>query len=208
MLPFRKFPTVYPIIDDSICPFDRIEETARAIVKGGARILQLRSKHLPSDRFLVAAKIVRTATNEAGAVFIVNDRVDIAMLSNADGVHLGQEDLPVEEARIILGKESIIGVSTHNISQAVDAQAAPVDYIAFGPIFQTGTKRGAERSVGLQGLSEVRAKIKKPIIAIGGIQETNARDVLEAGADSVAMISEILCSANVRSKMRSLIHSY
>jgi thiamine-phosphate pyrophosphorylase len=127
------------------------------------------------------------------ARLIINDRVDIALALKADGVHLGQNDLPVEAARSLLGKHAIIGFSTHNLQQAKSATAMPVDYIAFGPVFQTSTKENPDPVAGLSALREVRAIVASlPLVAIGGITLANAVEVLRAGADALAMIAELL----------------
>lgn len=198
-------PIIYPIIDSSLVTPDNIEKTAEAIIDGGAKILQLRAKSLSSREFLETARIIRKITKDKGTVFIVNDRVDIALLADADGVHLGQNDLPVKEARRLLGNNKIIGYSTHNLREALEAVRLPVDYISFGPIFPTKTKEDAQMPKGLKGLSEVRKAVEIPIVAIGGITETNMAHVLKEGVESVAMISEILTSLDISKKLNRLI---
>lgn len=198
-------PRIYPIIDDSIAPLEKIEETAKAIIAGGAQILQLRAKRLSSEDFLEAARTVRNMTRDKGIIFIINDRVDITMMADADGVHLGQDDLPVKEARRLLGKDKIIGWSTHNIREAAEAGRLPIDYISFGPIFSTKTKGDAQTPKGIKGLAEARKVVNIPIVAIGGITEKNMVYVLKEGANSAAMISEILTSSDVSKKVSKLI---
>lgn len=200
-----QLPNIYPIIDISLISSDKIGETAQAIMDGGAKILQLRAKKLSSREFLETARIIRKITKDRGAVFIVNDRVDIALMTDADGVHLGQDDLPVKEARRLLGNNKIIGYSTHNLREALEAKKLPVDYISFGPIFPTKTKEDAQTPKGLKGLAEVRKAVDIPIIAIGGIAETNMAHVLKEGVESVAMISEILVSPDISKKVNRLI---
>jgi len=198
-------PIIYPIIDSSLVTLDNIGKTAEAIIDGGAKILQLRAKSLSSKEFLETARIIRKITKDKGTVFIVNDRVDIALLTDADGVHLGQGDLPVKEARRLLGNNKIIGYSTHNLREALEAVRLPVDYISFGPIFPTKTKEDTQTPKGLKGLSEVRKAVEIPIVAIGGITETNMAHVLKEGVESVAMISEILTSLDISKKLNRLI---
>ena len=198
-------PIIYPIIDSSIVTLDNIGKTAEAIIDGGAKILQLRAKSLSSKEFLETARIIRKITKDKGTVFIVNDRVDIALLTDADGVHLGQDDLPVKEARRLLGNNKIIGYSTHNLREALEAVRLPVDYISFGPIFPTKTKEDVQTPKGLKLLSEVRKAVEIPIVAIGGITETNMAHVLKEGVESVAMISEILTSLDISKKLNRLI---
>lgn len=198
-------PPLYPIIDSFLTPAADIEKTATDIMDGGAKILQLRAKKLSSKEFLETARIIRKITKDRGAVFIVNDRVDIALLTDADGVHLGQNDLPVREARRLLGNDKIIGYSTHNMREARVAKKLPVDYISFGPIFPTKTKEDAQTPKGIKGLSEIRKAVNIPIVAIGGITETNLIYVLKEGADSAAMISEILTEKDISKKVNRLI---
>ena len=198
-------PIIYPIIDSSLVTLDNIGKTAEAIIDGGAKILQLRAKSLSSKEFLETARIIRKITKDKGTVFIVNDRVDIALLTDADGVHLGQGDLPVKEARRLLGNNKIIGYSTHNLREALEAVRLPVDYISFGPIFPTKTKEDAQTPKGLKLLSEVRKAVEIPIVAIGGITETNMVYVLKEGVEGVAMISEILTVKDISQKINRVI---
>ncbi len=198
-------PIIYPIIDSSLVTLDNIGKTAEAIIDGGAKILQLRAKSLSSKEFLETARIIRKITKDKGTVFIVNDRVDIALLTDADGVHLGQGDLPVKEARRLLGNNKIIGYSTHNLREALEAVRLPVDYISFGPIFPTKTKEDVQTPKGLKLLSEVRKAVEIPIVAIGGITETNMVHVLKEGVEGVAMISEILTVKDISQKINRVI---
>lgn len=204
-----KIRGLYAIIDTSYVELEAMEKTAREILAGGASFVQLRAKGFGSGDFLTAAKLVREATAKAGAAFIVNDRVDIALLAGADGVHLGHEDLPVEEARRLLGPGKLIGLSTHNPEEAFAANSLArsgcVDYISFGPVFETVSKTDARTPKGLKGLSEVRSRVDLPITAIGGITEDNVESVIRHGADSAAMISSILTSTDVRKKVASVI---
>ena len=200
-----QLPNIYPIIDISLISSDKTGETAQAIIDGGAKILQLRAKKLSSGEFLEAARIIRKITKDKGAVFIVNDRIDIALLTDADGVHLGQDDLPVKEARRLLGNNKIIGYSTHNLREALESKKLPVDYISFGPIFTTKTKEDAQTPKGLKGLDGIMKAVKIPIVAIGGITETNMTHVLKEGVESVAMISEILAAKDISQKINRLI---
>src|SRR3990170_7408371 len=198
-------PPIYPIIDSSLIPSADTEKTATAIINGSARIIQFRTKGLSSREFLKSAFIVRKITEDRDVIFIVNDRVDIALIVDADGVHLGQDDLPAKEARRLLGNDRIIGYSTHNLREALEAVRLPVDYISFGPIFPTKTKEDVQTPKGLKLLSEVRKAVEIPIVAIGGITETNMIHVLKQRADSVAMISEITTALDISKKIKKLI---
>ena len=186
------FPTVYPITDVEIAGISHAEQIV-LLADGGARFVQLREKKLPPVDFYHQAKAALTLAAERGVTVIINDRVDLALALHAHGVHLGQDDLPPEAARKLLGADAIIGYSTHNVSQAIAAAALPVDYIAIGPIFQTSTKANPDPVVGLDGLRAVRQAIGDTVlVGIGGITEENAGSVLDAGADSVAVISALL----------------
>ena len=158
--------------------------------------MQIREKRMPSRDFCEAARAGLKTARERNVLVLINDRVDIAIVCDADGVHLGQEDLPPEHARRLLGNDAIIGYSTHTMEQAKAAIRLPVDYIAFGPIFSTSTKERADPVVGLGLLAEVRALAGKiPVVAIGGIDKTNITSVVDAGADSAAVIGSLLRNA-------------
>ncbi len=185
-------PKVYPITDTQLSGLSHAEQVAR-LIEGGATLIQLRDKHAaPREFYREAAAALRVARDHH-ARLIINDRVDIALALKADGVHLGQTDISVEAARRLLGTEAIIGFSTHNIEQAKLATALPVDYLAFGPVFQTSTKKNPDPVAGLIKLREVRTiKGSLPLAAIGGITLANALEVLKAGADALALISELV----------------
>lgn len=179
-------------------------ETARLLLDSGARVLQLRLKRVPAREFADAARSIAELCRRSDAAFIINDRADIAMLCGADGVHLGQDDLPLEAGRRLMGPARLIGISTHSIVQARDAEANGADYIGFGPVFAGGTKQN-QTGQGLDALRRVRAAVRIPIVAIGGITEATAREVIEAGADAVAIISDVLKSPDISAKVRSLL---
>ena len=187
-------PTIYPITDTRVSGLSHIEQVRR-MISGGASFIQLRDKSAPAGELYESVVEVMSFARERSAKIIVNDRVDIALAAGADGVHLGQDDLPASEARKILGADKIIGVSTHSIEQFRAALDLPVDYIAIGPIFATSTKEDHDPVVGLDLLREVRSIAERmPVVAIGGINLSNAVFVLEAGADSVAVISDVLAA--------------
>ena len=165
------------------------EEIVRDAIAGGARLIQFRDKSLPAGEFRETAFRLREITRGL-AVFIVNDDLETALACDADGIHLGQGDLPLSKARKIAGGRLIIGISTHSLEEARAAQAGGADYIGFGPIFKTGTKDAGEVK-GPGAIRHIREKIKIPIVAIGGIKLDNAREVVKAGADAVAVISAI-----------------
>ncbi len=182
---------LYAITDTRLSALSHPEQVA-ALCAGGASFIQMREKNLSSLEFYEQAKAALQITRQHGAKLIINDRVDIAQAINADGVHLGQDDLPVEAARDLLGEKAIIGISTHSIQQAVDATSQPVSYIALGPIFSTVTKDKPDPVVGLNVLREVRQHVKSlPLVAIGGITLENAHDLLAVGADSLAVVGAL-----------------
>ena len=182
-----KLPAFYPIIDADLVP---AVPAAEAMLEAGARILQFRHKSFFSRTAFEAASRISELCRRAGALFIVNDRADIAMLLDA-GLHLGQDDLAPADARRIMPAGSIIGFSTHNEAQLRAAAQEPADYLALGPIFGTASKANPDPTVGLEGLRKLRALTARPLVAIGGITRENAGAVLKAGADSVAVIGDL-----------------
>jgi len=185
-------PKVYPITDTRLSGLTHAEQVAR-LIEGGATLIQLRDKHSAPREFYREATAALQLAREHHARLIINDRVDIALALKADGVHLGQTDMPAAAARRLLGNEAIIGFSTHNPEQAKLASALPVNYLAFGPVFQTSTKDNPDPVTGLITLKEVAAiKGSRPLVAIGGVTFETAVQVFTAGADSVAVIAELL----------------
>jgi thiamine-phosphate pyrophosphorylase len=193
-----KFPRLYAIVD--VGCFDSSRRTTSAIVDfacqlaaGGVELIQYRNKDGDARTMLSHARELRRAL-DGKVKLIMNDRADLCLAADFDGVHVGQDDLSPEGARLVLGKDRIVGVSTHNLEQLKLADASPVDYIAYGPIFSTSTKLHPDPVVGLDGLRAARAATSKPLVAIGGITRANVTSVIEAGADSVAVISDLLTS--------------
>lgn len=187
---FRKKKSLYLITDRAIARLPNIEIASRAI-SAGVRVIQLREKLLSKREIISEAAAIRKMASSVRAVFILNDYVDIALAVDADGVHLGQDDLPVSEARKILGRRRIIGISTHNLRQALRAQEEGADYIGFGPLFSTLTK-DAGRPKGLDALRRIKRRVRIPVVAIGGITCENVRKTLDAGADACAIASAVL----------------
>ena len=196
-----KLPRVYPLTDVQLSGLSHAEQV-RLLSLGGASLIQLREKGMPALEFYEQAK----AAQRSGVRLIINDRVDITLAVGAAGVHLGQDDLPPEAARKLLGPQAIIGYSTHNVDQAISATKLPIDYVAIGPIFSTTTKSDTAPVLGLDGLRTVRRAIGEfPLVAIGGITLANARDVIDAGADCVAVISTLLSAANITTATQTLL---
>lgn len=182
-----------------------------AWLDAGVRLIQLRAKSLPSGAMLDLADALAVQARAAGATFIVNDRADVARLSGADGVHVGQTDLAPADARAVVGDAAVVGVSTHNDEQARRAVSEAVNYVAIGPVFSTSSKERPDPVVGLDGVRRARAIVSDaaglPLVAIGGITLERATSVIEAGADSVAVISDLLVGApavRVREFLRAL----
>lgn len=191
-----KLPKLYPITDARLSGLAHTEQVVR-FAAGGATLIQLREKHASPREFYVEAEAALHVARERGVQLIINDRADIALALRADGVHLGQDDLDPLAARRLLGADAIIGYSTHNIEQAIEAAQLPISYLAIGPIFVTHTKENPDPVIGLDGLRRVRAQLdamatRLPLIAIGGITTENASTILDAGADSVAVVSALL----------------
>lgn len=180
--------SLYAIVDAEVA--DRPLALAFEALNAGSAIVQLRAKRLDDVAFLEVAKRVRSACAHAGVPFVINDRADIARLVGADGLHLGQDDLSIEEARRVVGKMQI-GVSTHSLEQAVKAEAEGADLIALGPVFETDTKENPDPVVGLRALETVCQTVSRPVVAIGGINPENAAKTLAAGARYVAAISAL-----------------
>jgi thiamine-phosphate pyrophosphorylase len=188
-----KLPRLYPILDTAsleklACS---IEMAAEAMLAGGARILQFRHKGHFSRAWFEQAERVAALCRREGAIFVVDDRADIAMMLDA-GLHVGQDDLPPSSARQIIGAERLLGFSTHNEVQLRAAAAEPIDYVALGPVFGTASKDRPDPVVGVEGLRRLRPLATRPLVAIGGITRENALTVLDAGADSVAVIGDLL----------------
>ncbi len=187
-----ELPKLYPITDRRLSGLSHAKQVAR-LCEGGARVVQLREKQLSAREFYAEVLEALRVARSFGAKLIINDRADVALAVGADGVHVGQDDLPPEAARSLLGAQAIIGFSTHSVEQAIDAARLPVDYIAIGPVFGTSSKENPDPVVGLEAVRLVRAAIGAvPLVAIGGITAETAPSVLTAGADSVAVIGALL----------------
>lgn len=202
-----ELPRVYPITDRKLSGLSHAEQVRR-LAAAGATLIQLREKHLPAGEFYEEAVKAVAAAREAGVILLINDRVDIAKMTGADGIHLGRDDLPPAAARELLVPDAIIGFSTHSRAEAIAAASEPVDYIAFGPIFLTDTKPDTETVVGLGQLAEIRNALPNiPFVAIGGINAGNIAAVLEAGADTAAVISSAVADGENIAKNLALLNT-
>jgi thiamine-phosphate pyrophosphorylase len=199
-----QLPPLYAILDPEQTRGRPAEHVQARLLEAGVSILQLRVKSLPPVDFLELAKDARTATRAHDCKLIINDRIDIALACDADGVHLGQDDLPFSAGRKLMGKK-IVGISTHDLDQARAAERAGADYIGFGPMFGTRTKATVYEARGPEMLKQVRGAVRVPIVAIGGITEENVQQVWQAGADSVAIISDILHNDDPGAKVMRIL---
>ncbi|MCY4489556.1 MAG: thiamine phosphate synthase [Deltaproteobacteria bacterium] len=195
---------LYAIVDTSQTGGRPLAEVVEAMLAGGASVLQLRVKDGAAGEFLRMALDARERTERAGCLFIVNDRVDIALAARADGVHLGQDDLPLEAARPLMG-DRLIGISTHSVEQAEEAERGGADYIGFGPMFPTRTKETGYASRGPAMLRSVRNRVRLPIVAIGGITGENVAQTWESGADAAAMISYLTRGEDVAARVKEIL---
>ncbi|MGH9351069.1 MAG: thiamine phosphate synthase [Terriglobia bacterium] len=206
-----SLPRLYAIVDATQLT-QRAQRAARSpaevtdsLLAAGVRLIQYRDKKSNARELYASVLTLAGHIQRAGGTLIMNDRADVALATGADGVHVGQEDLPAASARSILLPGKIIGLSTHSVAQVKAADQEQVDYIAFGPIFATGSKEKPDPVVGLSGLAEARKATQKPLVAIGGITLENARSVIDAGADSVAVISALLSAPDVGEQARKFL---
>jgi len=199
-----QLPPLYAILDPEQTKGRAAETVLLGLLDAGIQWLQLRAKAMSSRDFLQLASTARRLAHSSACELIVNDRVDIALACDADGVHLGQEDLPLHAARKLMG-ERIIGVSTHDVEQAKAAEEGGADYIGFGPMFGTRTKETGYSARGLEMLRRVRAIVNIPIVAIGGITEGNVKQVWQTGADSAAIISDLLGADDIADKVKRIL---
>lgn len=195
---------LYVIVGSAHTAGQPVVSVAQEAIRGGAQIIQLREKELPAKVFFETAWALREVTAKAGVPLIINDRADIAAAVGADGVHLGQEDLPIAAARRILGEQAIIGVSTHSVAEALRAEKEGADYIGFGPVFPTRTKP-EYAAQGLEALQEVLAQVCLPVVAIGGITPANLPAVIKAGAKRIAVASAVASAPDVAASAALLL---
>lgn len=186
---------LYLVTDQALARGRLLTDVVDASVQGGVSCVQLREKELGSREFLAQAVMLKKLLAPHGVPLVINDRIDIALACGAEGVHLGQSDLPIDQARRLLPPNVFIGWSVESVDDVLQSAMLPVDYLGVSPIFDTSTKIDTKKVWGLDGLSRVRASTRLPLVAIGGIHAGNARDVLRAGADGLAVVSA-LCAAD------------
>ncbi len=198
-------PRLYAVIDAAQTRKRSPATILKILLSAGVRLIQYRDKRGPSRKLFENSRQLASRARQANALFIVNDRADIARVVDADGVHVGQDDLLVELARRVVGAGKLIGCSAHLLSQVVEANRSSADYIAFGPVFPTQSKEKPDPVVGLEGLREARKLTPKPLVAIGGITVRNAPAAIEAGADSVAVIRDLLEGSDPGARAREFL---
>jgi thiamine-phosphate pyrophosphorylase len=196
---------LYIILDPSVCIDRPLVDVLKLSATAGAKIFQYRNKTASMNAAYTEALPLRKVAQELGVLFIVNDRCDLALAVDADGVHLGQGDLPIHLARKVMGPDKLIGISTHNREQVIAATAGQPDYLGFGPIFTPGSKLDHDPVVGIVGLKAIRQLTPLPIFAIGGITLNNAEDVIRAGANGVAVISAVLKASDVAQAVNDFV---
>ena len=196
---------LYIILDPSVCPDQSLVEVLKTSATAGATLFQYRNKTASMKVAYAEALALRKVAQELGVLFIVNDRCDLALAVDADGVHLGQGDLPLDLARKVMGPDKLIGISTHNAEQVRVATAGEPDYLGFGPIFKPGSKADHDPVVGVVGLKAIRPLTPLPIFAIGGIALDQVEDVMRAGANGVAVISAILKASDIRQTVSEFV---
>jgi thiamine-phosphate pyrophosphorylase len=193
----------YLVTDSGLSKAGTLSDVEKAVA-AGCRIIQYREKSISTkEMILEAVKIKEICGNEA--IFLVNDRVDVALAVDADGVHIGQDDMPIETARELLGPDKIIGLSVHNVEEALDAEKMSADYVGLGPIFNTSTKKDAGNGIGPESIHPVKDAVRIPVVAIGGINKQNSESVVLGGADSLVAISAVVCSDDVEKETRDFI---
>jgi len=195
---------LYVITDQRISHGKTHLEVAEAVLAGGATVLQFRDKEMNETEAVEVCRKINKLTRKKGIPFIINDLIEVAKVVGADGVHLGQEDAPLDFARKILGKDKIIGISVETIEQAIIATEGGADYLGVGPIYPTATKVDAGEPLGLARIREIKKTVNLPLVAIGGINENNLEEVLKAGADGVAVISAVVCAPDITRACRKL----
>jgi len=196
---------LYIILDPSVYPDRPLVEVLTIAAEAGASLFQYRNKTASMKEAYVEALALRQAAAKARVIFIVNDRCDLALAVDADGVHLGQGDLPLDTARKVMGPDKLIGISTHNADQVIEASVGKPDYLGFGPIFKPGSKQDHDPLVGLEGLRAIRKLTSLPVFAIGGIQIEQVEAVMHSGVDGVAVISAILKATDIRAAVRTFL---
>ena len=197
--------SLYVVTDPVMIGERRLEDVCREALEAGVRVFQLRDKQASTRSLIEQAVRLKRLAESYGAIFLVNDRADVAVAARAHGVHVGQDDMPLDEARQILGRHAVIGVSVQSPGEARAAEKGGADYLAANLVFETPTKTDVEGSIGLDGVRRLRAASGLPLVAIGGIKAENAASVVAAGADGVAVVSAVMTATDVKKACRELL---
>lgn len=193
----------YLVTDSGLSKKGTLSDVKEAI-EAGCKIVQYREKNRSTKEMIgEAAEIKRICSDKA--IFLVNDRIDVALAVDADGVHIGQDDMPIGTARMLLGEDKLIGLTVHNKDEAIEAEKKGADYVGLSPIFDTATKKDAGDGIGSEKIQEIKTAISIPVVAIGGINKENCESVVQNGADSLVAISAVICSDDVKSEIKSFI---
>ena len=198
--------TLYLVTDRELAGDRDLLDIITSAIQGGVTCVQLREKTLHTRDFVQLAKRLKSMLSSLSIPLIINDRLDIALACKADGVHFGQSDMQIGDARRIVGRSMIIGVSAESLEDAVIAEQDGADYIGLSPVYKTPTKTDTAPPLGLEGVTRIRQAVKIPAVAIGGINQGNAASVIEAGADGIAVVSAIICAQDPRSAARELLN--
>ena len=191
-------------ITDSRLTKRTVIDDAKAAIKGGVKVIQYREKNAPARRMILEAKKIKKLCQKNNVLFLVNDSIDVALAVNADGIHIGDDDVPYKYARKLLGKDKIIGVSAQSVKEALFNEKIGADYTGIGPIYYTATKK-INRPIGLAPIKELKTRLKIPFVAIGGINQNNIDEILKAGAKNMAVISAIVTKHDVESTVRDFV---
>lgn len=194
----------YLVTDSGLSKKGTLSDVKEA-VEAGCKIIQYREKNKSTKEMIDEASEIKRICG-GKAIFLVNDRIDVALAVDANGVHIGQNDMPIETAKKLLGQNKIIGLTVHNVDEAIEAEKSGADYVGLGSIFDTATKKDAGKGIGPVRIKDVKNAIRIPVVAIGGINKENCRTVIENGADSLVAISAIVCSGNVKKEIREFIN--
>ena len=195
--------TLYAVTDRTWVEDTTLMNQVKEALEGGITFLQLREKHLSKEEFIKEAREMKELSKEYKVPFVINDNIEVALAVDADGVHIGQDDMSVEEARKLLGEDKIIGVSAHNVEEAIKAQKGGADYLGVGAMFPTGTKTDAE-SVSMEELQKIRTAVSLPIVVIGGINKGNAGRFKPMGIDGLAVVSAIIAQSDIKAAAAEL----
>lgn len=193
----------YMVTDSGLSKNGIISDVNNA-VNAGCNIVQYREKNKSTKEMITEAKHLKKIC-DGKATFLINDRIDVALAVDADGVHIGKEDMPFETTKILLGKDKIIGITVHNLEEALEAEKLGVDYIGLAPIFETDTKKDAKKPCGIEMIEKIRKEVNLPIVAVGGIDKENVKEVIKAGADSVVSIKAVLISNDIHDEISDFI---